>query len=101
MHCIRAQIPDMNTGGSIVNVSSIVGLRDSPKTTDCCVSKFGVMGLSNCAAAELAAKGTRVNAITPCVPLQRQERGVRANISNGRNRYSFYEGNWWTYRQLS
>lgn len=53
--------------GSIVNVSSVTGLRAFPGVLAYCVSKAGVDQLTRCAALELAAKGVRVNAVNPGV----------------------------------
>lgn len=53
--------------GSIVNVSSVTGLRAFPNVLAYCVSKAGVDQLTRCAALELAPKGVRVNAVNPGV----------------------------------
>jgi NAD(P)-dependent dehydrogenase (short-subunit alcohol dehydrogenase family) len=53
--------------GSVVNVSSVTGLRAFPGVLAYCVSKAGVDQLTRCAALELAAKGVRVNAVNPGV----------------------------------
>ena len=57
----------VKTGGNIVNVSSVTGLRSFPGVLAYCVSKAGVDQLTRCAALELAAKGVRVNAVNPGV----------------------------------
>lgn len=53
--------------GSIVNVSSVTGLRAFPNVLAYCVSKAGADQLTRCAALELAPKGVRVNAVNPGV----------------------------------
>lgn len=53
--------------GSIVNVSSVTGLRAFPGVLAYCVSKAGVDQLTRCAALELAPHGVRVNAVNPGV----------------------------------
>ncbi len=53
--------------GSIVNVSSVTGLRAFPGVLAYCVSKAGLDQLTRCAALELAAQGVRVNAVNPGV----------------------------------
>lgn len=53
--------------GSIVNVSSVTGLRSFPGVLAYCVSKAGVDQLTRCAALELAESGVRVNAVDPGV----------------------------------
>jgi NAD(P)-dependent dehydrogenase (short-subunit alcohol dehydrogenase family) len=57
----------IKTKGSIVNVSSVTGLRSFPGVLAYCVSKAGVDQLTRCAALELAPKGVRVNAVNPGV----------------------------------
>jgi NAD(P)-dependent dehydrogenase (short-subunit alcohol dehydrogenase family) len=53
--------------GSIVNVSSVNGLRSFPGVLAYCVSKAGLDHLTRCAALELAPLGVRVNAVNPGV----------------------------------
>ncbi len=53
--------------GSVVNVSSVTGLRAFPGVLAYCVSKAAVDQLTRCAALELAPKGVRVNAVNPGV----------------------------------
>lgn len=52
-------------GGSIINVSSIEGLRGAPMVHPYVASKWAVRGLSKSAALELAAHKIRVNSIHP------------------------------------
>ena len=53
--------------GSVVNVSSVNGLRSFAGVLAYCVSKAGVDHLTRCAAIELAPIGVRVNAVNPGV----------------------------------
>ena len=55
----------LNTGGSIINVSSLAGKRGSANNAVYCASKFGVNGLTQALAKELGSKGIRVNAVCP------------------------------------
>jgi NAD(P)-dependent dehydrogenase (short-subunit alcohol dehydrogenase family) len=55
------------TKGSIVNVSSVAGIRSFPNVLAYCVSKAAVDQLTRCSALELAPKGIRVNAVNPGV----------------------------------
>ncbi|MBV9638674.1 MAG: SDR family NAD(P)-dependent oxidoreductase, partial [Mycobacteriaceae bacterium] len=52
-------------GGSIINVSSIEGLRGAPMVHPYVASKWGVRGLAKSAALELAPHNIRVNSIHP------------------------------------
>ena len=65
---MRAATPALTASrGSIVNVSSVTGLRAFPGVLAYCVSKAAIDQLTRCAALELAAKGVRVNAVNPGV----------------------------------
>jgi NAD(P)-dependent dehydrogenase (short-subunit alcohol dehydrogenase family) len=65
---MRAAAPALVASrGSIVNVSSVTGLRAFPGVLAYCVSKAAIDQLTRCAALELAAKGVRVNAVNPGV----------------------------------
>jgi NAD(P)-dependent dehydrogenase (short-subunit alcohol dehydrogenase family) len=53
--------------GSVVNVSSVNGLRSFPGVLAYCVSKSAVDQLTRCAAIEMAPLGVRINAVNPGV----------------------------------
>lgn len=65
---MRAAAPYLRASrGTIVNVSSVTGLRAFPGVLAYCVSKAAVDQLTRCAALELAPAGVRVNAVNPGV----------------------------------
>jgi 3-oxoacyl-[acyl-carrier protein] reductase len=51
--------------GSIVNLSSVVGLHGNPGQANYAASKAGIIGLTKALARELGSRGVRVNAIAP------------------------------------
>ncbi|XP_023178799.1 uncharacterized protein LOC111604811 [Drosophila hydei] len=66
----------IKTKGSIVNVSSVCGLRAFPGVLAYNVSKSAVDQFTRCVALELAAKGVRVNSVNPGVVItELQKRG--------------------------
>ena len=72
---MRAAAPHLITAkGSVVNVSSVTGLRAFPGVLAYCVSKAGVDQLTRCAALEMAPHGVRVNAVNPGVTISNLHR---------------------------
>jgi NAD(P)-dependent dehydrogenase (short-subunit alcohol dehydrogenase family) len=65
MHAVVPQL--LERKGSVVNVSSVNGLRSFAGVLAYCVSKAALDQLTRCAALELAPKGVRVNAVNPGV----------------------------------
>jgi 3alpha(or 20beta)-hydroxysteroid dehydrogenase len=62
---IRAAIPLMTGGGSIVNIASTAGITGHPSAMPYSASKFGIRGVTRSAALELAPLGIRVNCVCP------------------------------------
>lgn len=65
MHCIKASLPLMTEGSSIVNVGAVVGFRGFPGDSAYGASKAGLAGLTRVLAIELARKKIRVNLVVP------------------------------------
>ncbi len=61
----RAVVPQMKSGGAIVNVSSVLGQVTAPGRGPYCVSKSALISLTKIQAVEWAPLGIRVNAIAP------------------------------------
>ena len=61
----NAAVPHMARGGSIVNVSSVLGQVAAPGRGPYCVSKSALIALTKVQATEWAERGIRVNAIAP------------------------------------
>ncbi|CDI02890.1 Dehydrogenases with different specificities [Candidatus Competibacter denitrificans Run_A_D11] len=65
---VKYVVPHMlaqKTGGSIVMTSSVAGLRGEPGMAHYCASKWGVIGLANSLAQELAPHNITVNTLHP------------------------------------
>ncbi|KAK3940709.1 hypothetical protein QBC46DRAFT_384430 [Diplogelasinospora grovesii] len=65
MYCLRAELRQISAPGSIVNVSSIHGLKGFGNYSAYDASKHGVIGLTKAAAQENGAREVRVNAVAP------------------------------------
>jgi NAD(P)-dependent dehydrogenase (short-subunit alcohol dehydrogenase family) len=66
-YCLREALPGMveRGWGRVVNVASIAGKTGSPYISAYSASKHGLLGLTKCAALEVADKGVTVNAVCP------------------------------------
>ena len=64
---MRAVVPIMKSqgSGSIINISSVDGIRGSDNLHAYVASKFGVTGITKSVAVEIAASGVRVNSVHP------------------------------------
>ncbi|MBS3942152.1 MAG: glucose 1-dehydrogenase [Actinobacteria bacterium] len=64
---IQAVVPDMKAAGkgAIINVASAAGMVPMPMIAAYASSKWGLRGLTKCAAMELGPYGIRVNAVHP------------------------------------
>lgn len=76
MYCMRAQLRKIVDGGSIVNISSIHGIKGFARHGAYDASKHGVIGLTKAAALENGAREIRVNSVAPgsvYTPLMQKE----------------------------
>ncbi|KAK3078594.1 hypothetical protein LTS18_007108 [Coniosporium uncinatum] len=81
MHCLRAQLPHMKEGGSVVNAASILGIYGAPGSASYAASKHGVVGLTRSAAKDVGKRGIRVNCFAPGyieTPMLKAAQGDRA-----------------------
>ncbi|MEN0036348.1 MAG: SDR family oxidoreductase, partial [Cellvibrio sp.] len=65
--CLQKELNLMDSGGCIVNVSSVNGLRPCPGAAMYSAAKHGLEGLTKSVALEAIQKGIRVNAVAPGV----------------------------------
>jgi NAD(P)-dependent dehydrogenase (short-subunit alcohol dehydrogenase family) len=78
------QLVEQGRGGRIILSSSLFGLRGGKQNAAYSASKFGMIGLMQCLAAELAPQGITVNAVCPGqvdTPMIRQLFEDRAALS--------------------
>lgn len=66
-YCLREALPSMmeRGWGRVVNVASIAARTGAPYIAAYAASKHGLLGLTRCAALEVATRGVTVNAVCP------------------------------------
>ena len=66
-YCLREALPEMVEAGwgRVITLASIAGKTGYPYVAAYAASKHGVLGLTKCAAVEVADKGVTVNAVCP------------------------------------
>lgn len=67
MYCMREAARRMSAqgSGSIINMSSLMGLHGYPMRTAYCATKFAIIGMTEALAREVGPAGVRVNALCP------------------------------------
>lgn len=75
---VRAALPYMGEGGSIVNVGAVVGLRGFAGDAAYGASKAGLSGLTQVLAIELARRAIRVNLVIPGMTSTEMTAGIPA-----------------------
>ncbi|HHF0484496.1 SDR family oxidoreductase [Vibrio diabolicus] len=65
--CLRSELKLMEAGASIVNVSSVNGLRPTPNASMYSAAKHALEGLTRSVALESIKSGIRINAVAPGV----------------------------------
>ena len=63
--CLQRELKLMTSGGAIVNIGSVNGLRPTPGAAMYSAAKHGLEGLTRSVALEAIQKGVRVNAVAP------------------------------------
>ncbi|MCS0326676.1 SDR family oxidoreductase [Vibrio diabolicus] len=87
--CLRSELKLMEAGASIVNVSSVNGLRPTPNASMYSASKHALEGLTKSVALESIKSGVRINAVAPGVTWtprweerQLENSNIRADVSD-------------------
>ena len=66
-NCLKAELPVIEDHGSIVDVAGVAGQFGFADMSAYVASKHGIIGLTRCAAKEVAGRGFRINVVCPWV----------------------------------
>lgn len=78
LNFVRAALPHLGEGASIVNIGAVVGLRGFAGDAAYGASKAGLAGLTQVLAVELARGGIRVNLVIPGMTSTEMTAGISA-----------------------
>ncbi|KHA59069.1 dehydrogenase [Vibrio variabilis] len=88
-YCLKREISLMGSGGAIVNVSSVNGIRPTPNAAMYSAAKHALEGLTRSVALETISKGIRINAVAPGVTWtprwqerEREDPGIRERVND-------------------
>ena len=84
---------EQSGGGSIVNISSVAGLRGSPGAIAYSATKWALRGMTKAAAIDLAPRKIRVNSVHPG-PIDTEMLNVRTPEQNQRGGTTAGKGGW-------
>ncbi|MFN6933968.1 MAG: SDR family oxidoreductase [Tsuneonella sp.] len=76
LNFVRAALPHLGKGASIVNIGAVVGLRGFSGDAAYGASKAGLAGLTRVLAVELARSGIRVNLVIPGMTSTEMTEGI-------------------------
>lgn len=82
-HMVRAALPHLQSGASIINTGSITGLEGSPHLLDYATTKGAIHAFTKSLAGNLVERGIRVNCVapgpvwTPLNPAERDAEDIR------------------------
>lgn len=82
LNFVRAALPHLGEGGSIVNIGAVVGLRGFAGDAAYGASKAGLAGLTQVLAVELARNGVRVNLVIPGMISTEMTAGISARAKS-------------------
>lgn len=64
-YMVRAALPHLQSGASIINTASVTAYRGNPKLIDYAASKGAIVAFTRSLSQQLIGKGIRVNAVAP------------------------------------